>query len=275
MEIKTLMTSSPMTLDHGAPLALAAERLGAAPGGVILVLRDGRVAGIVTGDDLRRVGPSTVPELARWEWQPGLERLSVGDAIAPGIPTVSPMDSAPDAARAMAASGREALAVVEGGEAVGVVTLTALLSLAVEELEHGQPARIERVLLAIALDGRDGPAIETALDLARRERAELTAIHVLWPLRGVATASLTEAVWSEIAPVRRDAARDRLVELLEPERARCEVALGEPCGAIVALAAQIGADLIVMGGGASSGARRRSSLVRAVVRRATCPVLAV
>ena len=152
---------------------------------------------------------------------------------------------------------------------------------------HAGPARaagipFTRIVCAVDFEADSYRALRYAFDLAQESDAQLTLLHAVeMPAVHVGAEDLTYDLESARQAVIRNA-RERL-EALVPEAARAyctvhaEVAEGQAHHAILRLAADAGADLIIM------GVRSRDAFnvavfgshTQAVVRAAPCPVLTV
>jgi nucleotide-binding universal stress UspA family protein len=154
-----------------------------------------------------------------------------------------------------------------------------------EEHTHGGAAGEKPRVLLVAIDfsalSRRGLA--WALDSARHVPCHLHTVHVVerrWRLADL-RADL-DAIRAELVDV-HDAAVAELAPLVsESERVHVgslheHVALGSPADEIVALASELGAELIVVGnhGGDAMHRLLTGSVAAKVVRDAPCPVLVV
>jgi nucleotide-binding universal stress UspA family protein len=142
---------------------------------------------------------------------------------------------------------------------------------------------VKRILHATDFSAASGPAFRAALDMARRDRAELLILHVLSPPAPlVADAYITPAVWTTLLRSQRASAQRRLDALLAKARqarirARGLLADGVPADRIVRTARSRSAGMIVMGTHGRTGAARffLGSVAGRVVAAAHCPVLTV
>ena len=276
MRMKMLMRCSSGTVEARESLDAASMRLASDPGGCVVVTDGGRLAGVLTHADARAAGPSTVPSLAVHELPALTSRLTVADAMRRD-PVVVPSDATPaDAARALRTRGHRAAIVVEGSEVVGVVTATDLLGALVQRLERETPPRLSRLLVAVSLAAAPSrrssrTALDLALGIARRHRATLTLLHVMRGLSLRVAEGLPAGVDADVQRWRLAQARAALVRRVPPEdrsMVRVDVRAGDIVEGVLGGAASTGAELIVMGG------RPGASLVREMMRRAPCPVLA-
>ena len=149
--------------------------------------------------------------------------------------------------------------------------------------EHpiGPPPQV--VLVAIDFSVLSRHALRWALDYAVHRPCHLHTVHVIdrrWKrsdLRADLDALRAElvdvhdAAVAELSPLVGDEDRTRVGSLHE------HVALGDPAGEIVALAGELGADLIVVGSHGGDALRRlfTGSVASKVVRDASCPVVVV
>ncbi|HEU5084222.1 MAG TPA: universal stress protein [Acidimicrobiales bacterium] len=148
---------------------------------------------------------------------------------------------------------------------------------------------MDRVLAAV--DGSEHAlrAVQLAAELAARCEAELHLVHVLTDTRsgriprGLEEFERLEHLELSEAAILRDAA-EQMVETAA-ERARtagaprveCHVARGDPAGAILAHAAALGADVVVVGrrGLGELSGLLQGSVSQKVTHHAACPVLTV
>jgi CBS domain-containing protein len=274
MQVKTFMKTHVVTIAPGATLGeawrlMAVERVAALP-----VVRGAALVGLFTDRDARRVAPSTVPALARYEAPRWLDRVHVADAMTRDVVTIRPDASVGEAVRLLVGSGLDTLPVVDEGVLVGLISARDLLAILPGMVEPGRPTGLGRILVPADFGESARHAVSTGAALARREGAALTLLHVLRPfgLAGLAAEGVPSGILARIAAIRRDEAAAELRRLLPPVdtvRVDVEITAGTPADAIIRVAARLDADLIVM------GARRRGGLAAAVVREAPCPVLTV
>ncbi len=113
--IREVMTKDPVTLRESASVQEAATSMKTQDIGNIIVLDDGdQVAGILTDRDIvvRVVADNQDPA-----------QTKIGDVCTRDVTTLSPDDSIGDAVRMMTDKAIRRLPVVEGGSAVGIVSL--------------------------------------------------------------------------------------------------------------------------------------------------------
>src|SRR5262249_11098421 len=154
----------------------------------------------LTECDVKRAGLSTVREIRAHDWEPYLERLTVGDVMSREPLALAPETSVAHAARLARARRADALAVIDGGEVVGVVTRRDLLAVLGGLLEHRHPTGLGHILVATSLRGGSSHALTEALRLAVADGALLTALHVQARVGRLATvegATAKDVAWVE------------------------------------------------------------------------------
>ena len=91
------------------------------PARCALVVHERRLRGVLTPADVRRIGPSSVPRLARHDLDSGVRRLEVADAMRPAPAIVAPDASLGEAAQRMLDTRSRELAASDGVADVIVV----------------------------------------------------------------------------------------------------------------------------------------------------------
>jgi CBS domain-containing protein len=116
------MSADLLTVDAWAPVVAVAQRMADRNVGAVLVLEDGRLAGIMTERDLLRA-------VAR-----GLrEDAVVGECMTADPDTIAPDDTIEHAAVLMIHGGYRHLPVVDGDDVVGVLSIRDLVQVVVED----------------------------------------------------------------------------------------------------------------------------------------------
>lgn len=116
------MSGDLLTVDAGAPIVAVAQRMADRNVGAVLVLEDGRLAGIMTERDLMRA-------VAR-----GLsDGTVVGECMTADPDTIAPDDTIEHAAVLMIHGGYRHLPVLDGDDVVGVLSIRDLLQVVVED----------------------------------------------------------------------------------------------------------------------------------------------
>lgn len=109
-----IMTRNPRTVDAGDTVVEAARQMRDGDFGSVLVLRDGRVEGIVTDRDIavRAVAEGRDPESSQ-----------VSEIYSTGVATLEPSQSIEQAVQTMRQHDIRRLPVVENGRPVGILSL--------------------------------------------------------------------------------------------------------------------------------------------------------
>lgn len=112
--IREVMSNRPVTVDPGATIRQAAQLMRDHEVGDVIVVDNGRLAGLVTDRDIvvRAVAESHDPA-----------QVTVGDIATTQLNCLSPTDSVEEAIRLMREQAVRRIPVVEGGRCVGVVTI--------------------------------------------------------------------------------------------------------------------------------------------------------
>jgi nucleotide-binding universal stress UspA family protein len=142
--------------------------------------------------------------------------------------------------------------------------------------------RVTHVVAAVDFSPSSLRALTLGLDLARRDRARVTLVHVVETLTDEEARLVAHFRVGEFVETRRREALQRLQAVdLGPTRDVCAVTervkIGNAARTILRVADEAGADLLVMGaqGRGAIGAALFGSATRTVVTHATCPVLTV
>ena len=116
------MSRDLLTVEPGMPVVSVAQRMAERNVGAVLVLEDGRLAGIMTERDLMRA-------VAR-----GLrDDAIVADCMTASPETIAPDDTIEHAAVLMIHGGFRHLPVVDGDDVVGVLSIRDLVQVVVED----------------------------------------------------------------------------------------------------------------------------------------------
>ena len=122
MRVRDLMTAKPITVAPGSPRLEARQRMVEERIRHLVVVEDGRVAGIVTDRDIRLNLPSPATSLSVWEINFLLARLTVGNVMTSTVLVVEPDRPVAEAARIMIDHKIGALPIVDDGQLVGILT---------------------------------------------------------------------------------------------------------------------------------------------------------
>ena len=127
MRVKDLMSRSPITVLPDTPVLDARRLMQERRVRHLLVLEDGRLAGIVTDRDIRLNLPSPATTLSVWELNYLLARLTVAEVMTKSVIVVEPTRGAREAVAILLGEKIGALPVVDEGFVVGIVTETDFL----------------------------------------------------------------------------------------------------------------------------------------------------
>lgn len=127
-------------------------------------------------------------------------------------------------------------------------------------------SRFRTVLVAADFSEGSRGAFSTACSLAREDETRLTVLNVMGP--------------GPLADERHEVVLDRLRAAYAPDRpfaVEYLVRAGDPAATVLVAAAELGCDLLVMGTHGRTGLGRllTGSVAEAVLRQASCPVLAL
>ena len=143
--------------------------------------------------------------------------------------------------------------------------------------------RIRRILFATDFSKASAHAFETALNLAKANRAALTVLHVVQPFTPIMPEQyIGTQTWEQVDLEGREQAKRGIAKLTTKAkkadiRANGLIAKGEPASQIVRTARSRRADLLVVGTHGRTGFTRLflGSIAMRVVATAPCPVVTV
>ena len=127
MNVRDLMTTSPITVGPETPVLDARQLMVDKRFRHVLIADGPKLLGIVTDRDIRLNLPSPATSLSVWEINYLLARLTVASVMTKSLVTVSPRQDTREAALLMLDHKIGALPVVDGGLLVGIITETDLL----------------------------------------------------------------------------------------------------------------------------------------------------
>lgn len=127
----TVQPETPIVKAHEL---MAHEKVHRAP-----VVKNGKLVGIITENDILKAYPSTATSLAVWEITALLEKITVKDIMLKDVQTVQEDTPIEDAARIIADKKISALPVLRGTELVGIITETDLFRIMLEMLGARHP----------------------------------------------------------------------------------------------------------------------------------------
>jgi len=132
--VRSLLRRPVVAVESTATLADADAALRSDGLEAVAVVRDGRLVGLVTADDLVAARPSAATTLSIGEINGALATIPIESIMRRDIATIAPDTPIAEAARLLR-DGRGPLAVLEGGDLVGLVGTADLLA----ELEQPEP----------------------------------------------------------------------------------------------------------------------------------------
>jgi acetoin utilization protein AcuB len=127
----TVQPDTPITKAHEL---MAREKIHRAP-----VVKNGKLVGIITENDIQKAYPSSATSLAVWEVASLIENIKVKDIMIKNVKTVQEATSIEEAARIMVDNKISALPVMRGQELVGIITETDLFRIMLEMLGARHP----------------------------------------------------------------------------------------------------------------------------------------
>ena len=128
------MSRDLLTVEAGAPIVAVAQRMADRNVGAVLVLEDGRLAGIMTERDLMRaVGRGLRDDAV------------VGECMTANPDTIAPDDTIEHAAVMMIHGGYRHLPVVDGDDVVGVLSIRDLVPFCSRTLPRAVRERLASV----------------------------------------------------------------------------------------------------------------------------------
>lgn len=129
------------------------------------IMKEGKLAGIVSDKDLLNASPSPATSLSVWEMNYLLSKITVKDVMTKKVLTVTEDTPIEEAARIMADNKIGGLPVVREDRVVGIITETDLfkiflelmgardLGVRVTALIHEEPGQLAKLTQAIASEG--------------------------------------------------------------------------------------------------------------------------
>jgi acetoin utilization protein AcuB len=122
---------------------MAHEKIGQVP-----VVKNGKLVGIVSKNDILKAYPSSVTSLAVWEIAALLEKIKVKDVMIKKVRTVTEDTLIEEAARIMVDGEISSLPVMRGAELVGIITQADLFNIMMEMLGARRPGVHFSVLIS-------------------------------------------------------------------------------------------------------------------------------
>jgi CBS domain-containing protein len=134
------MSTPPITVTPATSLAAAQRLMDQRHVRRLLVVEDGRLAGIITWGDLRAAQPSAATTLSVYEMRALLEQVAVAACMTRNPQTITSDAPILEAARKMLGSRIGGLPVVDAERVVGVITESDLFRLLLAEADEVAPA---------------------------------------------------------------------------------------------------------------------------------------
>lgn len=131
-----IMTRNLVTVGPGDVLRLAVDRMHARNCRRLPVLDDDRLVGMITDRDVRLALNSPFVLRERQQDQEVLDRVIVAECMTPDPVSLPPDASVLDAARLMRDRKFGGVPLVDGGQLVGIVTVTDVLACLIEVCEQ-------------------------------------------------------------------------------------------------------------------------------------------
>jgi acetoin utilization protein AcuB len=147
MNVGRRMTHPVITVQPNTPITKAhelmtKEKIRRAP-----VVKNGKLVGMVSLNDILKAYPSAATSLAVWEITTLVAKITVKDVMVKDVCTVTEDTPIEEAARIMADNHISALPVMSGEELVGIITETDLFRIMLEMLGARHPGVVFSVLM--------------------------------------------------------------------------------------------------------------------------------
>ena len=142
MDVKMWMTRDPIVAAPALSIKTAWRLLQERRIRHLPVVEGGKLVGIVTDRDLRRVLPSPATSLEIHELNYLLDKITVAEVMTKDVITTTPFALIPDVARTLLRNRIGALPVLEGGTLVGVISQTDVLEALTSAVEAQAVERV-------------------------------------------------------------------------------------------------------------------------------------
>ena len=142
MDVKMWMTRDPIVATPTLSIKTAWRLLQERRIRHLPVVEGGKLVGIVTDRDLRRVLPSPATSLEIHELNYLLDKITVAEVMTKDVITTTPFALIPDVARTLLRNRIGALPVLEGGTLVGVISQTDVLEALTSAVEAQAVERV-------------------------------------------------------------------------------------------------------------------------------------
>ena len=142
MDVKAWMTRDPIVAAPTTSIKAAWKLMQDRRIRHLPVVDAGRLVGIVTDRDLRRVLPSPATSLEIHELNYLLDKITLAEVMTKDVITTTPFTQVHDAARTLLRNRIGALPVLEGGELVGIISQTDVLEALISAAEAHAVERV-------------------------------------------------------------------------------------------------------------------------------------
>lgn len=133
VRVRDWMTGSPITIEPMTPISMAHQIMKKNSIRRLPVVKDGRLAGIVTIGDIREASPSDATTLSIWELNYLWAQLTVEKVMSRSVVSTTPDTPILDAAEQMLDHKISGLPVVEDGAVVGIITETDIFRMLIKQ----------------------------------------------------------------------------------------------------------------------------------------------
>jgi len=194
---RPVISVPPETPIHDALALFKKEHIRRAP-----VIKDGKLAGIISETDLLNASPSPVSSLSIWEMNYLLSKVTVKQVMTKKVMTVEEDTPIEEAARIMADNKIGGLPVLRSGKVVGIITETDLFKIFLElmgardkgirvtALLNNKPGELAKITKAIANAG--GNFIAFGQFAGEDPGTQLVTFKV----EGMTRAEVKKAIWN-------------------------------------------------------------------------------
>lgn len=139
MNVGRRMSFPVITVNVDTPITKAHELMAREKIQQVPVLKNGKLVGILSEEDVLEAYPSSATTLAVWEITSLIEKISVKDVMSKKVLTVTEDTPIEEAARILADNKISSLPVLKGDELVGIITETDLFRIMLEMLGARHP----------------------------------------------------------------------------------------------------------------------------------------
>lgn len=140
MFVRDYMSRDLITINKETPVFKALEIMKKNSIRQLPVVSEGKLTGLVTEKDLLTVSPSPATSLSIFEINYLLSKMTVAQAMAKTVLTVTPDTTIEEAALLMREHKINSVPVVEGDKLVGIITVTDIFDALVKFFGYGKPS---------------------------------------------------------------------------------------------------------------------------------------